>query len=70
MKGRAESSGNLLEKQWRSGDMSMTEYLLALQQRTEGLNAGIELHTQFQLARIEWLLQTGQMETALMQVVR
>ena len=70
MQGRGESSGNLLEKQWRSGDMSTTEYLLALQQRTEGLVAGIELHTQFQLARIEWLLQTGQMENALMLVKR
>ena len=68
MEGRAESSGDLLEKQWRSGDMSTTEYLLSLQQRTEGLIAGIELHTQYQMARIEWLLQSGQMENALMQV--
>ncbi|NOZ65749.1 MAG: TolC family protein [Alphaproteobacteria bacterium] len=68
MEGRAESSGDLLEKQWRSGDMSTTEYLLSLQQRTQGLIAGIELHTQYQMARIEWLLQTGQMENALMQV--
>ncbi len=67
MDGRAQSSSDLLEKQWRSGDMSMTEYLLSLQQRTEGLIAGIELNTQFQIARIEWLLQTGQMENALMQ---
>ena len=70
MKGRGESSENLLEKQWNSGDLSTTEYLLALQQRTEGLVAGIELNTQYQLARIEWLLQSGQMETALMQVKR
>jgi len=70
MQGRGESSGNLLEKLWRNGDMSTTEYLLSLQQRTAGLIAGIELHTQFQMTRIEWLLQTGQMENALMQVKR
>jgi len=70
MQGRGENSAILLEKQWRSGDMSTTEYLLALQQRTEGLIAGIELHTKLQLARVDWLLQTGQMQTALMQVKR
>ncbi len=70
MQGRGESSGNLLEKQWRSGDMSTTEYLLTLQQRTEGLMAGIELQTQYQSARIEWLLQSGQMNAALMQNAR
>jgi len=70
MRGRSERSENLLDKQWCSGDLSTTEYLLALQQRTEGLVAGIELNTQYQLARIEWLLQSGQMETALMQVKR
>lgn len=70
MQGRAESSGRLLEKQWQHGDLGTTEYLLALQQRNEGLVAGIELHSRFQGARIEWLLQTGQMENALMQVKR
>ncbi|NOZ42416.1 MAG: TolC family protein [Alphaproteobacteria bacterium] len=68
MAGRGQRSGNLLEKQWRSGDMSTTEYLLALQQRTEGLVAGIELRTQYQLARIDWLFQSGQMKAALMQL--
>ncbi len=47
--------------------MSTTEYLLALQQRADGLVAGIELETQFQLARIDWLFQTGQLATALKQ---
>ncbi len=70
MQGRAESSGRLLEKQWQHGDLGTTEYLLALQQRSEGLVAGIELHSRFQAARIEWLLQSGQMEHALMQVKR
>jgi outer membrane protein, heavy metal efflux system len=68
MKGRGKRSESLLEKQWRSGDLSTTEYLLTLQQRTEGLLAGIELQSQFQLARIDWLLQTGQITQALTQL--
>lgn len=65
MQGRGERSGQLLEKQWRSGDMSTTEYLLAMQQRSEGLIAGIELRTLFHSARTDWLLQTGQLNAAL-----
>ena len=65
MAGRSERSQNLLEKQWRSGDMSTTEYLLALQQLTEGSASGIELREQFQLAQIEWLFQTGKINAAL-----
>ena len=65
MAGRSERSQSLLEKQWRSGDMSTTEYLLALQQLTEGRAGGIELRALFQLARIEWLFQTGQIKAAL-----
>ncbi len=70
MQGRGERSGNLLEMQWQSGDLSTTEYLLALQQRSEGLAAGIELGTQFQLARIDWLLQIGQLNAALKQTTQ
>jgi len=70
MQGRGELIENLLEKQWRSGDLSTSEYLLSLKQRTEGLLAGIELNTQFQLARINWLLQTGQINVALMQLTQ
>lgn len=61
MQGRSEHSGELLERQWSSGDLSVTEYVLALQQRSEGLGAGIALRTEYQLARIDWLLQTAQM---------
>ncbi len=70
MQGRGERSGQLLEKQWHSGDISTSEYLLALQQRTEGLLAGIELSTQFKLARIDWLLHTGQINDALTHLTR
>ncbi|MCF6226234.1 MAG: TolC family protein, partial [Xanthomonadales bacterium] len=70
VQGRGERSGSLLEMQWQSGDLSTTEYLLALQQRNEGLAAGIELGTQFYLAQIDWLLQTGQLKTALQQLTQ
>ena len=70
MDGRGKRSGDLLQKQWQSGDVSTTEYLLALQQRAEGLIAGIELQSQFQLSQIDWLLQVGQINTALQQLSR
>lgn len=59
MQGREESSEELLTAQWDSGDISTTEYLLALQQRTEGLMAGIELQKYYEMAKINWLFQTG-----------
>ncbi len=68
MNGRGKRSGDLLQKQWQSGDVSTTEYLLALQQRAEGLNAGIELQSQFQLSQIDWLLQVGQINAVLHQL--
>ncbi|MEE8060168.1 MAG: TolC family protein [Pseudomonadales bacterium] len=70
MEGRGERSEKLLEKQWRSGDLSTTKYLLTLQQRTAGLLAGIDLQSQFQLAHIDWLLQTGLITKALMQMTQ
>jgi outer membrane protein TolC len=68
MKGRAESSAKLLKTQWLSGDVSTPEYLISLQQRAEGLLAGIELQTRYRLAYVNWLLQTGQINSALKQV--
>jgi outer membrane protein TolC len=70
MQGRGKRSEDLLEKQWQSGDMSTTEYLLALQQRAIGLNAGIELQSQFKLSQIDWLLQIGQINTAVKQLTQ
>ena len=61
MQGRGKRSGYLLAKQWQSGDMSTTQYLLALQQRAAGLSAGIELKNQYRLSQIDWLLQVGQL---------
>ncbi len=68
MQGRKQLSEQLLKKQLNSGDINTTDYLLALQQRTEGLMAGIELSANFQLAYIDWLRQTGQINWALKQL--
>lgn len=65
MQGRDKRIADLLQKQWRSGDMNTSEYLLALQQRAEGLLAGIELQSQFKLSQIDWLLAIGHIDIAL-----
>lgn len=68
MSGRAESSAQLLQKQWQLGDLNTSEYLLALQQRAEGLYAGIELQAQFKLSEVEWLLNVDQLSIAIKQL--
>ncbi len=65
MNGRGGRGGQLINQQWRSGDLSTPEYLLVMQQISESLSAGIELEKQFKLARIDWLLQIGQFNTVL-----
>jgi len=65
MSGRGERGGELINQQWRSGDLSTPEYLLVMQQLSESLSAGVELEKQFKLARIDWLLQTGLFGAAL-----
>ena len=61
VQGRIENSAKLLERQWRSGDLSTTDYLLALSQRSESLLAGIKLEKQTRLAFTEVLQQSGQL---------
>jgi outer membrane protein TolC len=61
VKGRIESSGDLLEKQWRSGDLSTTNYLIALNQRAESLLSGIELEKQTRIALKNLMLQSGRL---------
>ncbi|MEW6990024.1 TolC family protein [Colwelliaceae bacterium 6441] len=58
--GRVENSAKLLKKRWEAGDMNTSDYMLALNQRSEGLQAGIQLEKQFKLAEIEFLLSIGQ----------
>jgi outer membrane protein TolC len=64
MKGRDQRTEILLGKLWRSGDMSTMDYMLALQQRAEGLAAGIQLNRQFQHAQINQLFQSGYLSIA------
>lgn len=63
-KARVENSAELLERQWRVGDLSTSHYLQALNQRSESLLAGIELEKQTQLALTDLLLISGQLTTA------
>lgn len=60
MQSRGESAETLLEAQWQSGDITTTEYLLGLQQLNDGLSAGIELMTQYEITQIQFLLDSGQ----------
>lgn len=70
MQGRGKRSKDLLQKQWQSGDINTSEYLLALQQRADGLLAGIKLQSQFKLSQIDWLLAIGQVDIALKSLTR
>jgi outer membrane protein TolC len=61
MQGREGDLENLLQKQWQIGDISTTNYLLTLQQRTQGLLAGIELEQHYKSAIINYLTATAQL---------
>ncbi|MFZ5603297.1 MAG: TolC family protein [Pseudomonadota bacterium] len=65
MQARVGNSASLLEKQWRTGDLSTPDYLLALKERGESLQAGIELQSEWHQAVIEWLLESGQLIDAI-----
>lgn len=60
---RVENSASLLEKQWNSGDLSTTNYLLALNQRAESLFSGIELKKKMQQAFVEVLKRSSRLKT-------
>jgi outer membrane protein TolC len=61
VQGRITNSAELLERQWRSGDLSTTDYLQALNQRADSLRAGIELEKQTRLALIAALQHSGRL---------
>lgn len=65
MQARVGNSASLLDKQWRTGDLSTPDYLLALKERGESLQAGIELESEWHQAVIEWLLESGQLIDAI-----
>ncbi len=58
--GIVENSAKLLKSRWEAGDMNTSDYMIVLNQRAEGLQAGIQLEKQFKLAEIEFLLSIGQ----------
>ncbi|MBA3981197.1 MAG: hypothetical protein C0462_11410 [Alcanivorax sp.] len=62
---RIADSAHLLQQQWRRGDLSTLDYLQALQQRADGIRAGIALRQAERETHTEWLLQTGQLDDAL-----
>lgn len=64
MQTRVSESAALLDKQWRTGDLSTPEYLIALKERRESLQAGIDLESKWHQAVIEWLLESGQLVDA------
>ncbi|RIY38741.1 TolC family protein [Neopusillimonas maritima] len=58
---RIENSADLLKRQWRSGDLSTTDYLLALNQRAQSMLAGIELEKQTKQALIDVLQESARL---------
>lgn len=59
IKSHSTDSSDLLEKQWRTGDLSATDYIQILNQQAEGRLAGIELEQEWKLTFIEYLTQSG-----------
>jgi len=60
---RLKQSEKLLKRQWKSGDISTSDYLFALRQRTDALIANIELKGEMQKAWVEWLLASSQVNS-------
>ena len=60
---RLKESQKLLDKQWRSGDITTSDYLFSLRQRTDTLIANIELTGEMQKAWVEWLSSTSQVQS-------
>jgi outer membrane protein, heavy metal efflux system len=54
------NSERLLTKQWQAGDLSTPDYLIFMQQRDDGLEAGISLELKMRKALVDWLASSGQ----------
>ena len=50
-----QRSAQLLQQQWRNGDLSTSAYIQASAQWAASLQAGIELTTDYRQAQIQWL---------------
>ena len=61
IEGRLAKSAELLDKRWEAGDINTADYLVALNQRAEGLLAGIRLENKFKLAEISFISSMGQL---------
>ncbi len=59
---RLKNSQKLLNRQWKSGDISTSDYLFSLRQRTDTLIANIELEGEMRRAWVEWLLASSQIQ--------
>ncbi|MCK5648594.1 MAG: TolC family protein [Gammaproteobacteria bacterium] len=59
---RLKNSQKLLNKQWQSGDISTSDYLFSLKQRTDTLIVNIELNAEMHKAWVEWLLASSQVQ--------
>ncbi len=57
---RLSNSQTLLNQQWQSGDISTSDYLFALRQRTDALISTIELNGEMQKAWVDWLRASSQ----------
>lgn len=62
---RLTSSAELLNKRWQAGDINTSEYLMALNQRAQGLFAGVELEQEYKLAQISFSLAMGQLSNVI-----
>lgn len=57
-----DNSATLLQRQWQSGDLSTQQYLLALSQRRDGIEAGLRLQRDTRLALIRWLETSARLQ--------
>ncbi|MCW8932383.1 MAG: TolC family protein [Gammaproteobacteria bacterium] len=60
---RLKKSQKLLDRQWRSGDITTSDYLFSMRQRTDTLIANIELTGEMKKSWIEWLLASSQVQS-------
>lgn len=65
MAGRAERSLDDLTQLLHSGDLSLTDYLTALQQRSDALLSGLDLESQAKTSQIAWLQESGKLTSLL-----
>jgi outer membrane protein TolC len=56
-----KNADQLVAKLWRSGEINTNDYLMSLQQISDGKMAGIDMQEAYQLALIDALTQSGQL---------